>query len=139
MKASLTAVLVTSLTFGANLLPANAQVPRQMLFMGESRGVRVYIDPQKIVRRLPFVRFWVYAVLPRPNSRRVSSLDTLMAIDCTVGSVRIHEILRYDSAGEVVSTSSFGWERDPFDLRILGEFDRAIFRTVCNQPHSFPL
>jgi hypothetical protein len=112
---------------------------RQMLFIGESRGVKVYIDPQKISRRLPFVRFWVYAVLPRPNSRSVSSLDTLMGVDCTIGSVRIYEIIRYDSSGEVVSNSSFGMERPPDTLQILGEFDRGIFTTVCNQPKSAPI
>ncbi len=112
---------------------------RQMLFIGESRGVKVYIDPQKISRRLPFVRFWVYAVLPRPNSRRVNSLDTMMGIDCTIGSVRIYEIIRYDSSGEVVSNTSFGMERPPDTLEILGEFDRNIFSTVCNQPKSAPI
>jgi len=112
---------------------------QQMLFIGESRGVKVYIDPNKIRRRPPFVRFWVYAVLPRPNSRRVSSLDTMMGIDCTIGSVRIYEIIRYDSAGEVVSNSSFGMERPPDNLAILGEFDRNIFKTVCDQPKSAPI
>ncbi len=135
-----------ALSYLASLVvaPASiAQVPfpttRQMLFVGESRGIRVYIDPQKIRRRLPFVQFWVYAVLPRPSSRRVNALDTLMGIDCTIGTVRIYEIIRYDSSGEVVSNASFGIERPPDTLEILGEFDRGIFSTVCNQPKSTPL
>jgi hypothetical protein len=117
----------------------SSPLTRQMLLVGESRGVKVYIDPSKIRRRLPFVRFWVYAVLPPSPSRRISSLDTLMGIDCTIGSVRIYEIIRYDSSGEVISTSSFGMERPPDTLEILGEFDRGIFSTVCNQPKSVPL
>jgi hypothetical protein len=96
--------------------PLASQTTARMLFMGENRGVKVYIDPQKIIRRSPFVRFWVYAVLPRPNSRRVSSLDTMMGIDCTIGSVRIYEIIRYDSNGEIVSNSRFGMERSPDNL-----------------------
>ncbi len=135
-----------ALSYLASLVVVPASIPqvplpttRQMLLVGESRGIRVYIDPQKVNRRLPFVWFWVYAVLPRPSSRRVNALDTLMGIDCTAGTVRIYEIIRYDSSGEVVSNSSFGMERPPDTLEILGEFDRGIFRTVCNQPKSAPL
>ncbi|MFN3927401.1 MAG: surface-adhesin E family protein [Pseudanabaenaceae cyanobacterium] len=114
-------------------------VSRQMLFMGEARGIRVYIDPRTIVRRRPFVLFWVYAVLPRPTSQRVYSLDTAMSIDCTIGSVRIYEIIRYDINGEVVSNSSFGRERPPDTLEILDVFDRKIYSTVCDLPKSAPL
>ncbi len=72
----------------------SSPLTRQMLLVGESRGVKVYIDPSKIRRRLPFVRFWVYAVLPPSPSRRISSLDTLMGIDCTsaVSDIRDHSL-----------------------------------------------
>jgi hypothetical protein len=126
------AIAASWLAFPMGAIAQGKQIQKQMLFVGEDgRGVKVYIHPDSLKKQFPFARFWVYSVMPPASQRNVASLDTYMAIDCVSKYVRILEIIRYDSSGDVVSTTSLGFDDPPDSPEILGVFSQKMFETVC--------
>jgi len=97
----LLAAVAIAVTSVANL-SASAQDSKNLLFVTEDQGVKIYIHPETIKKSLPNVMFWVYAIAP-PHGGKNTASDLFMTMDCGAEIFRIIHIIRYNRAGNAIA------------------------------------
>jgi hypothetical protein len=126
-------VLLASSAIALTNLPASAQAPKNLIFVAEDRGVKIYIHPETIKKSMPNVRFWAYAITPSKTRKNTAS-DLYITMDCGAQIFRVLHIIRYNRFGNAIADEPIPAEAPPQFLKSLGQnVSQALIKTVCNQ------